>query len=771
MTTDKKITVDLNRVQPHKVMKIHEGDVDSVFLVLTVTEDGSAVSLSGVTIKYDATIAGYLAEQDKSGSVSNNTIRIPITKNMTALPGTLKIDIRMISGTQVLYTQTVTMIVEKSVIDGSTKIDFDGTTIVGRLKALEDGFDDVEASVQTVLDKFPIMKEDIAANQVIKVKAISNDDATVNAAVDNYTAYGVSLEGRTNLMFCVNSGSNLRAQVRFDTLGYMKYRSQSKDSTTGEWNAWTDWSPIASGMNMANGAVSTAKIADGAVTTVKMADKAVTHEKLATGAVAAINIQAGSITADELAAGAVTSTELADGAVTEDKLTNFAVTASKLASGSVTTTKIAGGAVTTLKLSDSTVTANKLSTGAVITEKLADGAVTSDKIANGAVTLNKIPDEEITADKLAPGAVTTAKIADGAVTAAKIASGVIPTKTSDLRNDSGFVSDLSDYMKLAHSTTVDDPGQFYLERVGLSFDDVNLYLNLYSGAGAKRVAWYEDLPDISGKADSATTLSGYGITDAYTRSEIDEYFMELAPNTIPSSLPNIEDGQLFRMNGILALKVGDASDYIEIAKMSDIPTKTSDLTNDSGYITAHQDISNLMKYAPFVNTGGEVSALHTGQLFSYQGELGLKTEDDYILIAKKSNLPTRTSQLNNDSGFLTAHQDISGKADIEKGTIPSNHAWYTDESDGYIMTGNYTIIGDMCFMRATAFLIDGWERVYYSLPVAALASGSAIAVHNNDTFSIATGTQSNISVLEIKQIGSQYMGSGTISFTLIYKCS
>jgi hypothetical protein len=306
-------------------------------------------------------------------------------------------------------------------------------------------------------------------------------------------------------------------------------------------------------------------------------------------------------------------------------------------------------------------------------------------------------------------------------------------------------------MKLAHTTTSEDSGQFYLERVGLGLNAVNLYLALYN-SDAKRVAWFDDIPD------------------TYTKSEIDTVFMELAPDTIPSSLQNIADGQLFRMNGALAVKVGNASDYIEVAKLSDIPTKTSDLTNDSGFITSHQDISDLMKYAPFVHTGEAVSALHPGQLFSYQGELGLKTEDDYVFIAKKSYVPVRTSQLANDSGFLTAHQDISGKADIEKGSIASNHAWYTDESAGYTLTGTYSIIGDMCYVHGTAHCIQGWERVYYSLPVACRASGATIALSGNNVFTVATGSINNISVLEIKQMNASTMEGGTISFTLIYRC-
>ena len=36
---------------------------------------------------------------------------------------------------------------------------------------------------------------------------------------------------------------------------------------------------------------------------------------------------------------------------------------------------------------------------------------------------------------------------------------------------------------------------------------------------------------------------------------------------------------------------------------------------------------------------------------------------DLTSYAKKTDLPTKTSQLANDSGYLTEHQDISGKAD------------------------------------------------------------------------------------------------------------
>ena len=808
MTIDKTLTVDLNRVQPHKVIKIHEGDVNSVFLVLTVTKDGESVSLSGLTIKYDATIAGFLAEQDASGSVSSNTIRIPITKNMTAIPGTLKIDIKMISGTQILYTQTVTMIVEKAVIDEGTIIDFDGTTIGKRLDDLEEGFLDVKTVVRALNAKFPIEADDIKDNEVIKVKRIASDDETVNAAVDNFTAYGVSLEGRSNLMFCVNSGTNLRAQVRFDTLGYMKYRAQSKDTATGEWNPWSDWSLIASNMNIANGAVTSTKIADGSVSVSKLADKAVATAKLADKAVSTAKIADAAVTQDklslnavgkdELIDGSVTTSKLADKAVTENKIDDYAVTADKLASGSVTTQKIAGGAVTTFKLSDSTVTANKLSPGAVTTEKLSDGAVTSDKIAANAVTLDKIPNEEITAAKLAPGsvttaqiefnAVTTAEIADGAVTSAKIASGAIThlqiandaitasklssgcVETDAIDNNAVTDVELADNAvttaKIADgAVTSDKLAEGALDGYMKLAPAVNIESSIKNYGPGQLIRYHGNIVLLR------TAPKG---EDGHIRlvdgDTLPEDVMAIAPNVnTTAEIEAIQTGQLFTSQGNVALKTSDG--FIVFAKSSNIPTKTSQLTNDSGFLTTHQDISDLMKYAPVVNSGQQVAALHTGQLFLYQGEVCVKTEDNYIHIARLDQVPSRTSELYNDSGFLTEHQDISGKADIETGTIPSNHAWYTEESDGYTMVGDYSIVGDMCFLRATAHLIQGWERVYYSLPVAAVTSGSTIALQYDNFFSVATGFQSNISVLEIRQINSQYMsGGGTISFTLVYKC-
>ena len=97
----------------------------------------------------------------------------------------------------------------------------------------------------------------------------------------------------------------------------------------------------------------------------------------------------------------------------------------------------------------------------------------------------------------------------------------------------------------------------------------------------------------AGKFGGSGEGGNVNLTDYYNKAAIDEFL----------------DGK--QVKGDYALK-------------SELPTKTSDLTNDSNYLTNHQ---SLVDYA------------------------------------KKSEIPDKTSDLNNDSGFLTSHQDITIKAD------------------------------------------------------------------------------------------------------------
>lgn len=199
------------------------------------------------------------------------------------------------------------------------------------------------------------------------------------------------------------------------------------------------------------------------------------------------------------------------------------------------------------------------------------------------------------------------KIGDG-VTSWRDLAYPMPSKTSQLTNDSGFIN-------LAQIPTKTS--------------------QLQNDSG-----FLTEHQDISGKADKATTLAGYGITNAYTKAEIDGKLSGAMKykGTVqtPSDLPvNPEIGDTYNVNDTGANyawsgtnwdKLSENIDLSDYAKLEDVPTMLSDLTNDTGFIT--------------------VSALNG--------------------YAKSNEIPTATSDLINDSGFVNSSV-LSGyatKADL-----------------------------------------------------------------------------------------------------------
>ena len=86
----------------------------------------------------------------------------------------------------------------------------------------------------------------------------------------------------------------------------------------------------------------------------------------------------------------------------------------------------------------------------------------------------------------------------------------------------------------------------------------------------------------------------------------------------------------------------------EVAKIviPEVPTKVSSFENDVNYLTS--DIADL-KYAPIGSGGVDLNDYATKEFVG--GEI------------EKIKIPTKVSELENDSKYLTEHQDITGKQD------------------------------------------------------------------------------------------------------------
>lgn len=116
--------------------------------------------------------------------------------------------------------------------------------------------------------------------------------------------------------------------------------------------------------------------------------------------------------------------------------------------------------------------------------------------------------------------------------------------------------------------------------------------------------------------------------------------------------------QTIKNGGFVAEEIGKInSNFALCAEKTELPTKTSDLTNDSGYIT-----------------GANVPT-KTSQLTNDSG---------FITSAAIPTVPTKTSDLTNDSNFVTTtvmNTALAGKVSTETGKGLSTNDYTTDEKN------------------------------------------------------------------------------------------
>ena len=191
----------------------------------------------------------------------------------------------------------------------------------------------------------------------------------------------------------------------------------------------------------------------------------------------------------------------------------------------------------------------------------------------------------------------------------------------------------------------------------------------------------------------------------------------------------------------------------DYAKTSDIPTKLSELTNDKEFVTVNRVLEEIAK-AQLEEGEVDLTAYATKEYVADELEKIDVTSQlgDY---AKKSELPTKVSQLTNDSnyltsvpseyitetelnakGYLTQHQDLSAYAKTSQiptkvsqltndskylTSVPSEYITETELNDkGYLTThqdishlASKTYIGEMFRFDANGYLvvtIDGVSK-------------------------------------------------------------
>lgn len=141
-------------------------------------------------------------------------------------------------------------------------------------------------------------------------------------------------------------------------------------------------------------------------------------------------------------------------------------------------------------------------------------------------------------------------------------------------------------------------------------------------------------------------------------------------------------------------------------RRSEMPTKLSDLENDVGFVTSQTAASSNIELTDYIkksNTAGLVKndgTIDTNTYLTQHQDISGKvnfndlaavaTSGSYTDLSNKPTIPTKTSQLTNNSGFLTSHQSLSEYA--KKTDVPDVTDFVTaDDVASYVQS----IIGDL----------------------------------------------------------------------------
>ena len=194
---------------------------------------------------------------------------------------------------------------------------------------------------------------------------------------------------------------------------------------------------------------------------------------------------------------------------------------------------------------------------------------------------------------------------------------------------------------------------------------------IYTGV-CKTIGVNDCVLTINGKDNTVKYYGGVPVVGTVYQVFIPFGNMSAAFIIVPGSGGGSGGDGVDSVNGKTGDVVLSASDVGALPNTTVIPSKTSQLTNDSGYIT--------VSGAPVKSVDGKTGAVVTNAIKSTQQNLsdaqkaqartnigaGTSSFDgNYSSLSGKPTIPSKTSQLNNDSGFITSEnvpvKSVNGK--------------------------------------------------------------------------------------------------------------
>ena len=223
---------------------------------------------------------------------------------------------------------------------------------------------------------------------------------------------------------------------------------------------------------------------------------------------------------------------------------------------------------------------------------------------------------------------------------------VIPDKTSQLDNDSGYITNsaLTGYAKKTEIPT----------KTSELTNDSGYITNVALEPYAKTV-------DIPTKTSQLDNDSGYITANDVPVKSVDGATGDVVTNAVKTTTQTLTETQ--KQQARTNIGAGTSSfdgDYNSLTNKPTIPTKTSQLANDSGFITD----AALTGYAKTTDIPTKTSQLDNDSYYITASEAPVQSVNsktgavqlnasDVGALPNTTVIPTKTSQLDNDSGFIT----------------------------------------------------------------------------------------------------------------------
>ena len=307
----------------------------------------------------------------------------------------------------------------------------------------------------------------------------------------------------------------------------------------------------------------------------------------------------------------------------------------------------------------------------------------------------------------------------------------IPTKTSDLTNDSGFITSAAVPTKTSDLTNDS----------GFITNQVNNLANYYDQTAINSMFNALDVPtktsDLTNDSGfltsipiaSATTLGGVKIGNGINVA---------ADGTISAAVASLDWANITNKPTDVSYWTNDAG-YITSA---DLPTKTSDLTNDSDFVTT-ADVPT--KTSDLTNDSGFITN-SVSNLANYYKKSETYTQGEVNSLLSAITIPTKTSDLTNDgsdgtSTYVTQSNLATQLANKQDALIAGDHINIADgtikavdyvHSDSPVPTSQVTsvVTNDMIADGTiTADKLASGATVKLTLSTSDIGEGAALAAN------------------------------------------